>query len=823
MAMEEENVTIVINRDVYEILKKREGCLRDLLWKKFGCTPVFKCRLCPVEVYRKSPKRGIELSVWMDDITTHKADALVNAANEFLDHGAGLAFTLAEAGGPAIKEQSRLHIERYGTLKAGDIAVTGGGRLPCKAVIHAVGPRWLSYNKDECCHKLEVAITNILTYVNKPESYIGSVAIPAVSSGIFGFPLDLCASVIVQTIKAFVDLAPVFPHLKEIRLVNIDEPTVAAIKRACEACLGRSDTSALQGTAPASSSSSPDSITVNGLSLHIKQGLIENQHTDIIVNSVGMHSDLKVGRVSNAILGKGGPSLEKEFQNNLKKHLSLSEEQLVWTKGHNLASKTVLHVVWPYLPYPIGDKHKVLKTAMAKCLLEFPSASVSFPALGIEKLHLAKDEVAGIMIDEVLKFAKEQPSKKIEVFFVLYPNDNDVYKAFKTKLDSAKRQLGEKMVSNKHQNLVSDRQAEAKTKKDAPVIVLSGNRCETLEAAQMWIKSIAEVQESHLFRIENHHIFNFGKKEFVELSRQQSLGVSISEEVKGGKTRLEIQGSPDAVIEVVFAIENMLYYVQEKNIFKQEEMLLSDGQQGTDPISGRHQHQTRSSTIQYQTMLVEPKCQEFGDRKRYFEKNGLRILKIEKIHNPVLSTVFQCLQRNVELKNKGKQVCQRLYQRVPAQFCRLVCRAGFQRLYSPPPEQAYGSGIYFKKNPRHLIEDNKQCDKDHLICVFEAEVITGFYTRGGPSCIVPPAFEVDGKSTYKCDSVVDDAHDPTTFVIFNSKQALPKYLLTCHQIQTDGPGSSWICSKMAGWNLSGLWGSKAPPNHEHRGFPKTKY
>lgn len=96
----------------------------------------------------------------------------------------------------------------------------------------------------------------------------------------------------------------------------------------------------------------------------------------------------------------------------------------------------------------------------------------------------------------------------------------------------------------------------------------------------MWIKSIAEVQESHLFRIENHHIFNFGKKEFVELSRQQSLGVSISEEVKGGKTRLEIQGSPDAVIEVVFAIENMLYYVQEKNIFKQEEMLLSDGEWG---------------------------------------------------------------------------------------------------------------------------------------------------------------------------------------------------------------------------------------------------
>uniref|UniRef100_A0A7M4E4K4 Poly(ADP-ribose) polymerase family member 9 n=1 Tax=Crocodylus porosus TaxID=8502 RepID=A0A7M4E4K4_CROPO len=782
MATEQENITIIINRDVYEILKKREGCLRDLLQKKFVCTPVFKGRPCPVEVYRKSPKRGIEVSVWMDDITTHDADALVNPANEHLDHGAGLAFALAEAGGPTIKEQSRLYIERHGTLSAGNIAVTGGGRLPCMKVIHTVGPRWLAYNKDECCHKLETAILNILTYVNQPKNYIRSVGIPAVSSGIFGFPLDLCASVIVQTIKTFVDRAPVFPHLKEIRLVNIDEPTVAAIKWACEEHLGKSDTSALQGTVPASSSLSPDSITINGLCLHIKRGLIENQCTDIIVNSVAVYNDLKVGGVSKAILGKGGLSLEKEFQNKLKKKHPFFEGQLVLTKGHNLASKTVLHVVWPQA---INDKHE--------CLVELQSASVSFPALGIEKLQLAKDEVAGIMIDEVLRFAKEQPPKRTEVFFVLHPNDNDVYKV-RFKSEAYMADLCKHLILSAYMVPVTN-------KKDTPIIVLSGNRYETLKAAKTWIKNLAEVQESHLFRIENHHIFNFGKKEFVELSRQQSLGMSISEEVKGGKTRLEIQGSPDAVIEAVFAIENMLYYAQEKNMVKQEEMLLP-------------------STIQYQTTLVEPKCQEFWDRKRHFEKNGLQILKMEKIQNPVLSAVFQQLQRNAELKTKGKQVCQRLYQRVPAQFCSLVCRAGFQRLYSPPP--AYGSGIYFKKSPRNLIEDNEQCDKDHLICVFEAEVITGSYTRGRQSYIVPPDFEVDGKGRCKFDSLVDDVQDPTTFVIFNSKQALPKYLLICHQIQTDGPEPSWLSSKMAGWNFSGFLGTRTPLKHEHRGSPKTK-
>ncbi|KAM9123782.1 protein mono-ADP-ribosyltransferase PARP9 isoform 2-T2 [Pangshura tecta] len=687
MDTEEESLTIPISKDVYEILTRRESCLRDLIEKKFGCIFLLKSIRCPLEVYRKTLKEGIEISVWMDDMTRHNADALVNAANEHLHHIGGLALALAKAGGPEIKQESKRYIERHGTLTTGQIAVTGGGRLSCKKIIHTVGPRWSAYESERCCKTLEVAIINVLQYVNDPENNIKSVAIPAVSSGIFGFPLDLCAHVIVQTIKSFVELAPLFGWVKEIHLVNIDEPTVAAMKRACEKLLGRSDINSLQETVPASANQLPDSITINGLHLHIIRGQIEDQHTAIIVNSVVMN-DLSRGNISRAILKKAGSSLQREFLFEFEK-LPPSCEKFILTKGYNLACKSVLHVVWS--SQNSSDSRKVLKTAMSRCLLkiqEHPFPSISFPVIGSGVLHLLKDEVADGMIDEVLSFAKEHPGRKLDVYFVIHPNNSFVYKVFRTKFDSAKSKLGEYVECNRSGDLGSrsDRQAETENKKTGPAIELIGNRYETLEAAKIWIKNIMQIEESHLIVIENNHIFNLSKKEHAELSRLQHFGVSISEEVVGGKARLEIQGPFVAVIDAVFMIENLLCDVQEKNRARQEELLLSEGHLETDYPPERLRDKTTGTKMRYQISPVETYCQEFKDREKQFEKAGLRVLKIEKIHNPVLSAAFQRIKKCVEGKTIGKQICHRLYQRVPAQFCSLVCRAGFQRTYSPPPD-----------------------------------------------------------------------------------------------------------------------------------------
>ena len=132
------------------------------------------------------------------DITERNVDAIVNAANSYLKHGGGVATAIVRKGGRIIQEESDKIITSRGLVPVGSAVITTAGNLPCKAVIHAVGPRLGEGDED---YKLRKAVRSSLLLAS--EKGFKSISMPAISSGIFGFPKDRCAKILVEESKTF--------------------------------------------------------------------------------------------------------------------------------------------------------------------------------------------------------------------------------------------------------------------------------------------------------------------------------------------------------------------------------------------------------------------------------------------------------------------------------------------------------------------------------------------------------------------------------------------------------------------------------------------
>ena len=128
------------------------------------------------------------------DLTERDVDAIVNAANSRLQHGGGVAGAIVRKGGQVIQEES----DAIGFVPVGSAAMTSAGKLKARQVIHAVGPRMGEGDED---NKLKRAIISVLRLAS--EKGLHSISVPAISAGIFGFPKDRCAKIIVGETAAF--------------------------------------------------------------------------------------------------------------------------------------------------------------------------------------------------------------------------------------------------------------------------------------------------------------------------------------------------------------------------------------------------------------------------------------------------------------------------------------------------------------------------------------------------------------------------------------------------------------------------------------------
>jgi len=159
------------------------------------------------------------------DITKLEADVIVNAANEALQHGGGVAGAISRAGGPSIQEES----DRIGHCPTGSAVVTGAGSLPARWVIHAVGPVWSggAEGEDEL---LASAVTSALARAE--DLGAKTVALPAISTGIYGFPLERAARI---SVPAAWRIAASARLLRKISFVLFDEAARETFERELEA------------------------------------------------------------------------------------------------------------------------------------------------------------------------------------------------------------------------------------------------------------------------------------------------------------------------------------------------------------------------------------------------------------------------------------------------------------------------------------------------------------------------------------------------------------------------------------------------------------
>lgn len=142
---------------------------------------------------------GVEVTLVKGDITELEADAIVNAANSYLQHGGGVAGAIVRKGGWVIQEESNRWVREHGPVPVGGVAVTGAGRLKAKYIIHAVGPRC----GIEPIEKLREAVVNALRKAE--ELGLRSIAFPAISTGIFGCPYDEAARMMATGIRDVVN------------------------------------------------------------------------------------------------------------------------------------------------------------------------------------------------------------------------------------------------------------------------------------------------------------------------------------------------------------------------------------------------------------------------------------------------------------------------------------------------------------------------------------------------------------------------------------------------------------------------------------------
>ncbi|XP_049566397.1 protein mono-ADP-ribosyltransferase PARP14 isoform X2 [Orcinus orca] len=822
------------------------GCFIELQ-KDGGQRCLFQTDLAP----------GVSLIVQQGDMTQFPVEVVVNAANEELKLKGGLAAALLKAAGPELQEDcDRIMKTRQARILPACAVISKAGKLPYHHVIHAVGPQWKSDDAQKCVWQLKTAVKESLHLAVKHK--YRSIAIPAISSRAFGFPLPQCVQTIILAIKEWFQCKQDGCSLKEVYLVDIAEKTVEAFAESAkiifkdtlpDAASLPSLPAAVQPNLRKDHGKGASLVSPEGLRILLVEGDVQSATTDVVVNSISSDLELNRGPLSKALLEKAGQKLQEELK-TAGQGVAVEVGTVIQTSGCNLHCHHVLHVVAPDWTNDSTSSRKIMENIIRECLEITESLSlnsIAFPAIGTGNLGFPKNIFAELITSEVFKFSsRNQPTTLQEVCFLLHPSDHGNIQAFS---DEFARRANGNFISDKvpkaedTQGLygtISNPDSGVHEMKIGPIIFQVASGDITKEEADVIVNSTSKTFNLKA-GVSKAILEHAGKSVEMECSDQAQGGHRDYIITKGGllkcKNIIHVIGGnnvkrsvscvlqecekrnyssvclpaigtgsanqdPDKVAAAIIdAIEDFIQKGLVQSMKKVKVVIFlpqlldvfyaimkkREGSQAS-PQQSMMSKMTFEIPLYWSDMKQQKVCvvelqpdnSEYKTVASKFNETCAHLIieKIERIQNPELWKHYQTKKNNMDAKN-GQLINEKLlFHGTDADSVTLVNGKGFNRSYAGKNATAYGKGTYFAVSAHYSASDTySRPDANGKKRMYYVRVLTGSYTVGNKSLIVPPLRDPQNP-TDSYDTVTDCMQNPNLFVVFYDYQAYPEYLIT---------------------------------------------
>uniref|UniRef100_A0A4W5RPC1 AIG1-type G domain-containing protein n=1 Tax=Hucho hucho TaxID=62062 RepID=A0A4W5RPC1_9TELE len=387
---------------------------------------------------------GLQVVVCQGDITKEWADALVNSANEDLDHAGGVTAALSQTEGPEVQWASRDLVRQIERVPTCTVVETTGGNLPCKMLLHAVGPVGGSVGGNER-PLLEKTVKAALDLAETME--LQTLAMPCISSGIFGVLLKVCSEAIVSAVRYFGREQRI---LTKVTLIDVSGEAVKAMQEACDRLFqGKREFSGweVESSTTTTTTHAPQRDTTAAsargaaapevcVQVEVIEGTIEKQQVDALVSPM-VGSDPLSSRVGNALSEAAGPGLMTAFLRESGGRTAPGDNVLVEGLSGLSSGRVFFLSCAHWDSNPQGPAVQALRNGVRKILTSCENrgfCSVAFPVVGTGVVLQFPHNVATLdLLEEVHRYEQNRVSRTpFLVRIVVHPNDRDSTKALQT-------------------------------------------------------------------------------------------------------------------------------------------------------------------------------------------------------------------------------------------------------------------------------------------------------------------------------------------------------------------------------------------------------